>query len=75
MCACIADGDVPRSIAHDLGQTLGTGAFLKRLRRTASGGFDLQMSRTLDELAVLAEQGRISEAPDSSRGPVARISE
>ena len=55
-------GTYLRSIAHDLGQTLGTGAFLKRLRRTASGGFDLQMSRTLNELAVLAEQGRISEA-------------
>jgi tRNA pseudouridine55 synthase len=55
-------GTYLRSIAHDLGQILGPGAFLKRLRRTASGGFDLQMSRTLDELAALAEQGRISEA-------------
>jgi tRNA pseudouridine55 synthase len=55
-------GTYLRSIAHDLGQALGTGAFLKRLRRTASGGFDLQMSRTLDELAVLAEQGHISQA-------------
>lgn len=55
-------GTYLRSIAHDLGQALGTGAFLKQLRRTASGGFDLPMSRTLDELGILAEQGRISEA-------------
>jgi tRNA pseudouridine55 synthase len=55
-------GTYLRSIAHDLGRALGTGAFLKQLRRTASGGFDLQMSRTLDELAVLAEQGHTSEA-------------
>jgi tRNA pseudouridine55 synthase len=55
-------GTYLRSIAHDLGQMLGTGAFLKKLRRTASGGFDSQMSHTLEELASLSEQGRIAEA-------------
>jgi tRNA pseudouridine55 synthase len=55
-------GTYLRSIAHDLGQLLGTGAFLKRLRRTASGGFDLSMARTLDDLATLSKQGRITEA-------------
>lgn len=55
-------GTYLRSIAHDLGQALGTGAFLKKLRRISSGGFDLAMSRTLDELAVLASEARIQEA-------------
>jgi tRNA pseudouridine55 synthase len=55
-------GTYMRSIAHDLGQSLGTGAFLKRLRRLSSGGFDLSMSRTIDELTNLSQQGRISEA-------------
>ena len=45
-----------------LGQSLGPGAYLSRLRRTASGGFDLKMSKTLDELAHLSKDGRISEA-------------
>ena len=44
-------GTYVRSIAHDLGKALGVGAFLKRLRRVSSGGFDLDMARTLEELA------------------------
>jgi tRNA pseudouridine55 synthase len=55
-------GTYLRSIAHDLGQALGTGAFLKHLRRTASGGFDLSMARTLDDLATLSKNGRITDA-------------
>jgi tRNA pseudouridine55 synthase len=57
-----ASGTYMRSIAHDLGQSLGPGAFLSRLRRTSSGGFDLTMSKTLEELAHLSEDGRVSEA-------------
>jgi tRNA pseudouridine55 synthase len=55
-------GTYLRSIAHDLGQALGTGAFLKHLRRTASGGFDLSMARTVEQLTNLSSEGRISEA-------------
>jgi tRNA pseudouridine55 synthase len=54
-------GTYLRSIAHDLGQSLGTGAFLKRLRRTASGIFDVSMARTVEQLLDLSLQGRISE--------------
>jgi tRNA pseudouridine55 synthase len=57
-----ASGTYMRSIAHDLGQALGCGAHLSKLRRTASGGFDLKMARTLDELQHLSENGRITEA-------------
>lgn len=53
-------GTYMRSIAHDLGQAMGTGAFLSRLRRTASGGFDLSMARTIDELKQASEEGRIA---------------
>ena len=55
-------GTYLRSIAHDLGQSFGTGAFLKKLRRTASGGFVLSMSRTLEELAELSSADRMAEA-------------
>lgn len=57
-----SSGTYLRSIAHDLGKALGSGAFLKRLRRMASGGFDLQMARTLEQLAGLSEAGRFQEA-------------
>ncbi len=55
-------GTYIRSIAHDLGQVLGCGAFLKLLRRTSAGGFDISMARTLDQLGVLAETGNLTDA-------------
>lgn len=39
-----------RTYAHDIGQELGCGAFLKALRRTKSGKFDLERAVTFDEL-------------------------
>lgn len=55
-------GTYLRSIAHEAGQLLGCGAFLKTLRRTASGDFKIEAARTLEDLAGLAEAGRLSEA-------------
>ena len=55
-------GTYLRSIAHEAGQALGCGAFLKSLRRTASGDFKIEAARTLEQLAALAEAGRFEEA-------------
>jgi tRNA pseudouridine55 synthase len=55
-------GTYVRSIAHDSGQALGCGAFLKSLRRTVSGDFNIERARTLEELAALAHEGRLQEA-------------
>jgi tRNA pseudouridine55 synthase len=55
-------GTYLRSIAHEAGQVLGCGAFLKTLRRTASGDFKIEGARTLEQLAALAENGRFQEA-------------
>jgi tRNA pseudouridine55 synthase len=55
-------GTYVRSIAHDLGIALGCGAHLSALRRISSGGFDLGMARTLEDLAVLAAEDRMAEA-------------
>lgn len=55
-------GTYVRSIAHDAGRALGCGAFLKSLRRTASGDFNIERARTLEELAALAQEGRLQEA-------------
>ncbi|MBZ5600715.1 MAG: tRNA pseudouridine(55) synthase, partial [Acidobacteriia bacterium] len=50
------------SIAHDAGQAMGCGAFLKSLRRTASGDFKIESARTLETLAHLAAEDRLNEA-------------
>jgi tRNA pseudouridine55 synthase len=55
-------GTYLRSIAHEAGQALGCGAYLKTLRRTASGDFKIESARTLEQLAALAAEGRVVEA-------------
>jgi tRNA pseudouridine55 synthase len=42
-------GTYIRSIAHDLGKMLGSGGTLVALRRTASGDFNLQNARSVEE--------------------------
>lgn len=55
-------GTYLRSIAHDAGQALGCGAYLKDLRRIVSGDFKIDSARTLEQLAELSEQDRLGEA-------------
>jgi tRNA pseudouridine55 synthase len=59
--ARVASGTYLRSVAHDLGQRLGTGAYLASLRRTAVGEFDLSGARTLDELVQIGGQRPITD--------------
>jgi tRNA pseudouridine55 synthase len=47
-------GTYVRSICHDLGQALGCGAALARLRRTASGRFRLNSAMPLDDALALS---------------------
>jgi tRNA pseudouridine55 synthase len=46
-------GTYVRTLAHDLGQKLGCGAFLAALRRTATDKFNVSQALTLDELLAL----------------------
>lgn len=48
-------GTYIRSLAHDLGASLGVGAYLKQLRRTASGPFTLEHALSLDEIDEMSE--------------------
>ncbi|HME57661.1 MAG TPA: tRNA pseudouridine(55) synthase TruB [Terracidiphilus sp.] len=50
----ISAGGYVRSVAHQLGQELGCGAYLSSLRRTKSGVFTLADAHTLDELKPLS---------------------
>ncbi|MDQ4075011.1 MAG: tRNA pseudouridine(55) synthase TruB [Chloroflexota bacterium] len=43
-------GTYIRSLAHDLGEALGVGAYLSTLRRTASGSFSLNQAHPLDAI-------------------------
>ena len=47
-----SSGTYVRALARDLGQALGTGGHLTRLRRTRSGSYRIEDARTLDELAA-----------------------
>lgn len=57
----ISSGGYVRSVAHDLGQKLGCGAHLARLRRTAAGPFTLQQALTLEELCKLTAAGKLEQ--------------
>lgn len=50
-------GTYIRSLAVDIGRTLGTGAYLEHLTRTASGPFTIQTAYRLSEFAALGLSG------------------
>lgn len=54
-------GTYIRALARDLGETLGTGAYLAALSRTASGPFTLHQAHGLDEVRAALAEGRASE--------------
>ena len=53
----VSKGTYIRSIARDLGQSLGCGAHLSALRRTEVGGMGLQGAVSLEELGAAAAAG------------------
>jgi tRNA pseudouridine55 synthase len=57
----ISSGGYVRSVAHDLGQILGCGAHLARLRRVAAGPFTLAQAMTLEELSDQAAAGTLEQ--------------
>jgi tRNA pseudouridine55 synthase len=61
LVTCTA-GTYIRSIAHDLGRGLGCGALLSCLRRTQAGEYFVDHAKTLEELAALASEQRLTEA-------------
>jgi tRNA pseudouridine55 synthase len=58
----VSSGTYVRSIAHDLGQRLGCGAILSRLRRVRVGAFEVANAKTPDELSDLATAGQLKDA-------------
>lgn len=50
-------GTYIRTLCHDIGESLGCGAVMTELKRTASSVFDIAHSYTLDELKEKSESG------------------
>ncbi len=60
-------GTYVRTLAHDVGQALGTGAYLTSLRREASGALTIKEAITLQDLLELTREAlckRIISVPD-----------
>jgi tRNA pseudouridine55 synthase len=57
----ISAGGYVRAIAHAMGQALGCGAHLARLRRTEAGPFRLEQSLPLEEVEALGAEGWLEE--------------
>jgi tRNA pseudouridine55 synthase len=55
--ARVASGTYIRSVAHEMGLTLGCGAHLASLRRTAVAEFVIEEAHTLQELETVSGQG------------------
>ena len=52
-------GTYIRSIAHNLGQSVGTGAYLSGLRRTLVGNYTIDDAHTLEEIEEAANQDNL----------------
>ena len=54
-------GTYIRTLCHDIGQKLGIGACMKSLVRTRVSGFSINESLTLDQIADICDQKKLSE--------------
>lgn len=60
--ACrVSSGTYVRSLAHDWGQKLGSGAHLASLRRSSVAEFEVAQAHTLEEIAQGASEGRLAD--------------
>jgi tRNA pseudouridine55 synthase len=59
--ARVSAGGYIRSLAHDLGQAMGCGAYLASLRRVAAGPFTEEAVLTLEELDELVNSGELED--------------
>lgn len=66
-----SSGTYVRTLAEDIGKSLGVGAHLARLRRTRAGRCSLDAAVTLERLAELAQSGQIDQVMISMADAVA----
>lgn len=68
-------GTYIRVLAEDLGRALGCGAFMQALRRTRTGGFEIDQAVTLEQLDGMTLEDRDARLlpPDSLLGELPKI--
>jgi tRNA pseudouridine55 synthase len=66
--ARVASGTYMRSVAHEMGQLLGSGAHLESLRRTAVAEFVIAQAHTLEEIEGQTKEGQIIKDCHSEPG-------
>lgn len=54
-------GTYIRTLCEDIGNKLGCGAYMNKLRRTYSGGFSIEECFTTEELEKIKEEGKLSD--------------
>ena len=54
-------GTYVRTLCHDLGQTLGCGGCMSSLRRVQAGQFTVDQAVTLEQVQIMADEGRAEE--------------
>jgi tRNA pseudouridine55 synthase len=57
----VSSGTYVRSIAHELGEKLGVGGHLARLRRTAVAEFNIEHCRSLEQIAQAVADDRLED--------------
>jgi len=70
---CSSSGTYVRTLAHDIGARLGTGAHLSALRRTAVGHFRIEDALTLEEVERRAGEATLSAALIEPAGVLAHL--
>ena len=69
--ARVASGTYMRSVAHEMGQRLGSGAHLESLRRTAVAEFEITQAHTLEEIERrIKEQGKERHFGEGIASPI-----
>jgi len=66
-------GTYVRSLAHDVGQKLGCGAYLFSLRRTKVGPYGLQDALSPERISEVKKEGKINEALISMEEALAHL--
>jgi tRNA pseudouridine55 synthase len=65
--ATLSAGGYVRSLAHELGRSMGCGAHLTALRRVAAGPFTIEQARTVEEVASMATAGTLAGSMPHAR--------
>jgi tRNA pseudouridine55 synthase len=61
LTVCCSKGTYIRTLCHDIGEKLGCHGCMEQLIRTRVGQFDRNGAHTLDEIAAIVGEGRLSE--------------